>query len=32
MSIPTEKNTGVKVTEKLSKYKTLKSKVKECRI
>ena len=31
MAIPTEKNTSVKVTEKLSNIETLKSKLKECR-
>ena len=31
MTIPTEKNTSVKVTEKLSNIETLKSKLKECR-
>ena len=30
MSTPTEKNTSVHVTEKLSKIKTLKSKLKQC--
>ena len=30
MTIPTEKNTSVKVTEKLSNIETLKSKLKEC--
>ena len=31
MTIPTEKNTSVKVTEKLSDIETLKLKLKECR-
>ena len=31
MTIPTEKNTSVKVTEKLSNIETLKWKLKECR-
>ena len=31
MTIPTEKNTSVKVTEKLLDIETLKSKLEECR-